>query len=360
MLDSIRKIYDSQPPSKLVLSKSNFLFKTGEIFSGTVLKRLASGDVLIKAKGKEFSAKTDLKLQPGTRYQFQAVRAGRKSEVKVLGGLSRDLKPLLELLSACRKDGQKMGDLLRSLDQFQSKKGMSASLVKELSNLSLFLPGLNFNGEEGSNPSWFSRFLLASGLFWESRLARFLAKNKSLSKDHSLFKDLKGKLLSIKQNLIARSDNTLDADSLKEKIDQVLKIIEREQLLNLSLSRSGLGWYFFIPGLGEDEFKGAEILVNQDREEGVIRFCLLSNFSNLGAVLSKFFLRESHLELSLQVENKKTEGIIIEYLDELREDLRKIGFSPGNISCCIGEEIGDYITRVLEERGSEESFHLII
>ena len=360
MLDSIRKIYDSQPPSKLVLSKGNFLFKTGEIFSGTVLKRLASGDVLIKAKGKEFSAKTDLKLQPGTRYQFQAVSVGQKSEVKVLGGLTRDLKPLLELLSACRKDGQKMGDLLRSLAQFQSKKGMSASLVKELSNLSLFLPGLNFNGEEGPNAPWFSRFLLASGLFWESKLAGFLANNKRLSKGHSLFKDLKGKLLSIKQNLTTRSGNTLDADSLKEKIDQVLKIIEKEQLLNLSLTRSGLGWYFFIPGLGEDEFKGAEILVNQDREKGVTRFCLLAHFSNLGTVLSEFFLSEFNLEVSFLVENKKTEGFMIEYLDELREDLRKIGFSPGTISCRIGEEIDNYISRVLEERGSEEAFHLII
>jgi len=360
MLDSVRKIYGSQTQPKLVLSKGNNFFKTGEIFNGTVLKRLASGEVLIKAKGKEFSAKTDLRLRPGARYQFQAVRVGQKSEIKVLDGLTRDLRPLPELWSAWRKDGQKMGDLLRALSQFQSKRGMSADLLKEISNLNVLLPRLIFNGGEGPNASWFAKFLLASGLFWESRLARSLSTSKRISKRDFLFQDLKGKLLAIKQNLISGSGNAVDADSLKEKIDQVLKIIEQEQWLNLSLSRNGLGWYLFIPGMGEDDFKGAEILVDQDKEEGVTRFCLLTHFSRLGTVLSEFFLRESNIEVAFLVENKKIEEFMVEYLDELRESLKKIGFSPGTLSCRIGEEIDQYITRLLEERGSKEAFHLVI
>lgn len=357
MLNSIRKIHGLPAPRELVLSSDSHLFKTGEIFRGAVLKRFPSGEVLIEAKGREFTAKTDLKLEPGAGYRFQAVKTGQRTELRVLEGMPHDLRPVQELWSACRKDGQRIGELLKSLSGFQSKPGIPAELSKRLSDMNLLVPMLTYHGGEETKASWFSKFLLVSGLFWESKLARFLSDNRRVPRRNLLSKDLKGCLLALKQN--QASEKAGEAAGLKEKIDQVLGFLEQEQCLNLTLSRIGLGWCWFIPGTDDGDFKGAEILLEQKREEGT-RFCLMADFSRLGQVLVEFFLCESNLDVNFLVEDEKIEKFITGYFGELRKGLKKIGFSPGTISSRTGEEIDNHMMRLLEERVFEKAVHLVI
>ena len=96
--------------------------------------------------------------------------------------------------------------------------------------------------------------------------------------------DLKGILLALRKCMMMEDRSNDITRSMALKINEAISIIEHHQLLNLSLIKEGVGWFWFIPGNSQEGFKGADLFVKKTKEKDKINFTLFMEFTVLGRV----------------------------------------------------------------------------
>jgi hypothetical protein len=118
-------------------------------------------------------------------------------------------------------------------------------------------------------------------------------------------------------------------------VEQACGLVENDQLLNLTSLKDNLGWYWFLPGRGEDGFNSADILVEQpEGQDGALRLALSLEFLHLGRLEAVVHLTPSSgLGILMMLEDAARAEMASSCLEELKEALEAKGLRVRTVVC---------------------------
>lgn len=340
---------DRSSPNKLQEGTINL--KNGDIIRATVIRKLPEGVLLLSANGKQINLQTaGLDLPEGSRHLFQVSLTGSKIELKLVESpVTRSEQPVTAMPSYATMET--LSNILSELKTALEKAGLSGTTGQAARNLKQIMPLILYADPKDSNGVWIKENIMASGLFWESKVANLLLSDEKNNPIKKILKDdLKGVLLSLQKRLSAEGSDGNDA--LAVKIKQALNLIEGNQYLNLSALEEGLGWLFFIPGFEEDGFIGAEIFSRKRDERGGIFFSVLLEFTRLGRVQANVAMTDSGTSVKILMDDEEKAGVVRDNLHLLEKCLGALDIRNITTSCDVrkGEETEESATSDLKRR----------
>ncbi|MFP3927585.1 MAG: hypothetical protein ACLFUP_01660, partial [Desulfobacteraceae bacterium] len=307
----------------------------GETFRGTVAQIKENGELTVLARGSSFNAYAARVLHPGRSYLFMVDRVGPRIVLHVLDGGKRAGNHPLRLWVAGRSARAALGRTLAALTDQSARQELPKGAASLMENLRLRLPGLIYQGPFDRTGEPLISRLFRSGLFLEHRLARLVVEGKEGSFRRVALSDLKGLLLALRESL-REAGNARDASrALAAQVEQACWLVENDQLLNLTSLKDNLGWYWFLPGRGEDGFNGADILVEQpEGQDGGLRLALSLEFTHLGRLEAVVHLMpSSDLGILLMLEDAARAEMASSCLEELKEGLDAKGLRIKTVVC---------------------------
>ena len=319
--------------------QSDVGFRPGETLRGTVIGRLPAGKFMVVAKGRPFAATSKLSLIKGESRVFQVQSAGGRIELKLLD------EELPRLQIASQRTGissqitrNRMVATLAELSKARHFKGLAPGVSAALKNLNQLFPAIVYRAPGKGDSGWLLHNLLGGGLFWENKVARFLSRGKKVSWNKLAANDFKGNLSALSKQMRVEEDAHHSYAALRLKVEQCLDLIERDQFLNLSSVREGLGWFWFIPGSEEGAFRGAEVLVQSKQKGGGIRFSVQVDLSRLGELEAIVSMSDRRVEVRMLLQERETLQIVSQNVNLLAQGLKTAGLIPGSIRCELRAE----------------------
>ena len=313
-------------------------FKPGDSIRGTVVQKLPGEEVLLTAGRRRFQARVTAPLREGGRYLFKVLASSPRLDLKVLNQEKTVQPSPLFLWLSTRKSRGLLGTLLEEFGTLKVQGRQGPALEKALDQLRRILPALVFRGSEKALSRWLSQAFFSSGLFWESKVARFLARGSGQALPEWLAKDLKGSLLTLEKAI-------MEGDSLENRLlmlsqaREAIQFVEHDQLFNLASRRDGIGWYWFIPGQKDGGFHGGEVFVEGKKEGGGIAVTLLLQTSHLGLLKVALSLFEKVVHVRISVKKEETVDFIDQHLQELKKGFEEKGMSLGFMKCEVEEDL---------------------
>ena len=342
------------------------LFRLGEVFWGKVLEHHSKAEVTIAAKGGLLKAHTTLPLVPGNRYEFFVQQ---EEPLLILRALDFDKSEPSRLLRLWGLHAASRASFARLLQNLVSATGTSSpggQIELALQQLRDLLPGLICSGMDSLNAHWLAEQLSNLGLFWESKVARWLARQGPGRTAQLVAADLKGALLALQENLAQPQLGGLNQD-LETAVAQTLRFVELQQQLNL-LGGPELGqWFWFIPGIETQGMQSAEIFLEEPDQEsggpdrdGIIRLRLRVELSQLGPIEATMSLEQEKISCQLRVADKPLVGWISSKLPELNAALEERGFRVAFLGCEAGS-VQQLPLFLLGQKGQESALlHLVV
>jgi hypothetical protein len=204
------------------------------------------------------------------------------------------------------------------------------------------LPGLICSGSESLNAHWLAKQLSGLGLFWESKVTRWLASQRSGRASQLVAADLKGILLGLMEKLDPPDVAGLNP-RLKAMVAQALEFVELHQRLNLLNGPESGQWFWFIPGAERQGLHSAQVFVEEWGEEsggrdrgGTVRLKLRIELSRLGPMEASVSLRREKISCQLRVVEQSLASWISSRLPELNAALEERGFRVAFLGCEAG------------------------
>jgi hypothetical protein len=217
-------------------------------------------------------------------------------------------------------------------------KGLAPGVSAGLRDLNQLFPAIIYRAPGKEDSGWLLHNLLMGGLFWENKVARFLSGAKKVSWSRIAASDLKGSLTALSKQIRAEEGAHRSYAALRLNVEQCLELIERDQFLNLSSVREGLGWVWFIPGSEEGGFGGGEVLVQSKQEEAEIRFSVRVALSRLGELEAIVSMSDRKIDVRILLRETDTLQFVSQNVDRLAQGLKRAGLIPGTIRCQLREE----------------------
>lgn len=329
--------------------------KNGEVISGTVIRNLSEGGLLLSVKGKQLSLPEGPDLPAGSRYLFQVNIIGPRVELKLIEAPANNAGQPAGAMSA-NAARETLTNILTELKGALDQAGMSGTTARAVQNLRQLMPLILYASARDNGGIWVKENIMSSGLLWESKVAEFLLRDEKNSPIKKLLKgDLKGILLSLQKGLISEGKGGNDA--LAVKIRQALNLIEGNQQLNLSALEEGLGCMFFIPGLEKDGFLGAEIFSKKRDEKGGIFFSVLLEFTKLGRFQANVSMIKSGISVRILMDDEDKAKTVNENLRFLENGLSALDIKNVKISCDVrkGDETIEDMVPDLKKRRQKVS-----
>ena len=360
MLRPINPIQVSNKPHLRAPIQDGLTFKPGEIFQGIVLRKYPGGDVLVSSRGTQFLAHTALNLLEGQKHRFQVKTLGRKIELKVLGGGIRKFQSPMHIWASTREARGKISETLMKLSAGGHLKGLNPESLSAFRRVSQLLPAVIYTGPGDEKLQWISRHLQGIGVFWENKVARYLLGKKDRPLKHLLTTDLKGVLLSLEKALGAQKKGGTELESLLLQAREAIHLIEQDQFLNLSSLEEELGWFWFIPGKGEEGFRKAEVFAEKGKEGEGLYFSMLLEFTRLGEMEVEVSLVGSVVGVNILLQDEERVDFITNQLPLLEAGLKKEGMTVGQLICDVKANQTIEMPPFSGIKGAPPSIHLVI
>jgi len=318
--------------------------RPGQILSGKIVQTKADGWVLISSGNKSFEAHTSLSLREGAKYQFLVRSTGPQIELKVLE--SRDPFPssTLKVWDSGQEMRRAFSAILRDLAEGPLPADLSKANSRTLRQIHRLLPLLVYQGPTQDDALMLPQKLLASGVFWESKVLRHLLMSEDGKTLETLrTDDLKGLLLKLKEELQPRCDASRELRATIEQVDRLLSIVQNHQNLNLSAIREGWGWYWFIPGADEREFLHGEVFEKKSDEGESHHIQMNLSFTRLGEIGVSCLLRDNDVSVDIRVTDSQVASFLEENLSFLEDGLKQKGLKIGRLTCELIPEGPPYV-----------------
>jgi len=359
MLDPIIKnnsiTHTTSSSNKSAKIQTPFL-KQGEILRGTVVDKLKDGSFLISSKGKNFRAYSTISLNRGSNYNFQVLSTQSKIALKALGVNKGEIINPGKLLIKSGISGSRLSSLLSLIIRNPSLKNLSGKGIHLLKNLNLLLKS-PLNDKMGHSKSlWVSRNINGSGVFWENKVLQYFMGKKNIHIKNLIDNDLKGLLLALGKNLKLKTENLENSGKILGSVKEAVSLIERDQIMNITTMREGLGWFVHLIGLDEDDFDSAELFI-KNKTDGGSFFTIYLDMSYAGKIETVLSMIDGIIGIKIYVEGKETADVIKDNLTHLKIALSDAGVRTGNIDYEIKEITG---ADDIEERDFHSSVDLII
>ncbi len=316
------------------------LFHPGQVFWGRVLERLGDATVALSAQGTVVRAHTSLPLAIGSRYQFLVQQTEPRIIFQLVNPESPSSVHLVRLWESYAATRSSLAEFLGVLATAGSSSSLKGTAGEALSWLHRLLPTLIGKNAGLPDPSWLATQLSSAGLFWEQKVARWLATQGAEGSLALVKGDLKGTLLALKQALTRKGTGQAGGD-LEAKMIGALESVELQQKLNLLLEADRGPWFWVIPdmeGLGT-----VEIFVTRDGEKDAesggsptFRLRLRLSPSRLGPVEAVLGLHQHTISCQLCVGDEALARWIESFLPLLRSGLEACGYRISFLGCEAG------------------------
>lgn len=319
--------------------ESATLFQSGEILRGTVIDPVDPLHTLIKIKGEEILVENrGASLTQGRELTLRVEEIHPQVILKIIPEESlpgfRIESFLMKYLSAdwpLETLAEKLAGLWRISPETMDPE-VQNTLRQLFSLVNLFSP-LAFPLDPGE----FQRVVAQSGLFWESKLRRFIAGQTEDSFDSLLEGDLKGLLLKLKSQLNSLvQQNRVPASTVIENIaralDQFVDKIELYQILNLSQAKSMENVLFLFPLWVHNNLQFVELNFSFPRQgaetsaEEEFSIFFLLHFPDWGRMRIEVRVKGKSLYCSFTVSAPKVKEILDRALPELSARLHQVGY----------------------------------
>jgi hypothetical protein len=284
--------------------------------------------------GSRFTPFTARPLVKGGNYLFEVASPGKKPTLRVVkaGGIAG--AGAVRLWASGRPLRAELGKILEALQSRADDEGIDRGIRRALLNLRHKVPRVLYRGPHGEGVKWLFRQLRESGLFLESRAARFVLEGNEEAVRSLGTSDLKGMLLALKGVMGKGLPLDATAADLLGHVERGLQLIQQDQLLNLNAWKEGLGWFWFIPGHPDDGFRGGELFVKKnhpDDEEVSLSLCL--EFSFLGRMDVGVSFKRPAVTVGILTDKAETAALLNSRVEELRRGMEAAGLEPGPIGC---------------------------
>ena len=301
-----------------------------DIVKGRVLKRFASGDILLSIRGKQIRAQTRVPLHAGMRISVKLSSENGVPTLKLIevqeaqGSKAVNLPAIRGAI-----DDNIWGRLYDALDEsvLSSKDRTDIkTLMGKISQMLLTRPG----------GDGLKALIDASGLTWENKLAETLIQTSMTADimDSLTHGDLKGLLLKVLMN-------TKESDTV---LQPLISALDNIQLLNIHGNDRAQMLFLPLPlqfihgtvGLVqlllqfplEDPPQEGE--VKKDRQYGVVMFLELST---LGPIRTELVLTGTKLQGRFLVEQKNALECIEAHIPSFMDMLKERGFTIEHMGC---------------------------
>lgn len=341
MLDRIRP--NNKIPSQRREPPAETRLTQGEIFRGRVIGR-DGGDVLVSFRGRQFPAQIDSRVREGEEYRFQVKSWGDRVILRVL----HEAGAAGPAGTGRSRQGERLAGLLKDLSSFQPPKDLSPETHRLIRNLGELLPSLIYREPKGDPSLWLSRYFAASGFFWESKVARYLLGGGKGPWRSVLGDDLKGMLLELRRSIREESRGEPTLAAFSKKVEEAVRLIEGQQVGNLSLRGEEGGWFCFIPAQSEEGLVQADLFCTRKRGSKEIRFALYLEFTSLGPLEVAASILDSSLTVHFRAADEERACLITESFPLLDAGLKELGITTRSMRCTVQGEAS-------REPGSPES-----
>ena len=311
--------------------------KNGDLIRATVIRKLPEGGIMLSVNGKQLNIPNGPELPDGSRHLFQVSIAGSRIELKLIEEpVSKTGQTFTTTSPSAAKET--LTGVLTELKGVLEQAGLNRTSAQAAQNLRHIMPLILYANPKAADGIWLKENIMASGLFWESKVADFLSDEKNSPLKKLLKGDLKGILLSLQKGLFDEAGDSNDA--LVMKIKQALNLIEGNQQMNFSALEQGLGWLFFIPGFEEGGFLGAEIFSRKRDETGGLFFSVILEFTQLGRFQANVAMTDSGMSVRILMNEEGKAKIVKDNLHLLEKGLNALGVKNLIVSCDVrkGEE----------------------
>lgn len=315
-------------------ARSGLRLSPGDIFRATVVEVRGDGNYLLAARGSRFPAFAARPLQVGQNHIFQVSSSGERLTLHVLEGERTARTSAVRLWASGRPARAELGRILENLSRAAGDRDLNKGVRDALVRLKERLPGMVYRAPGGDGAGWLLRQLKDSGLFFESKAALLLVQGKDSALQTLGTSDLKGILLALKAALGNKNAPGSTEAELAGQVARGLHLIQQDQILNLNAWKEGLGWFWFIPGHPDRDFRGGELFAGKSGTDDDEYFLSLSvDFSMLGRMDFGVSLARKTVNIRILAEMKSTADLINEHTPDLREHLASAGLKPGKLLC---------------------------
>ncbi|MBI2877772.1 MAG: flagellar hook-length control protein FliK [Candidatus Tectomicrobia bacterium] len=350
--------------------------RVGDLLQGTVLSLLGENTATVRLGGMELVASISQPLQAGEEITVRVEQLAPQFIVRLIRQEPQAQDRLSALFRLYLPQKMPLEETLRHLTQMLSAAPANPSTLQEaLGDLELLLRTWAADpppGDPSSSALPPGRDLQAqlqrSGIFYESKLAEWIAQGKEEQLPTVARQDLKGALLKLDQRLdeeLARltqpghppPEQTLE---LSRAVKGLLANLELNQLTNQWASEHG-GWMLYpLPAGKEADFSSIRLYVHRDpeKEKGTdrerpdyFRLVLMLEPRNLGPLRVDLSVLGKQLSVQLYVLSEGTRNFLAPWLSELTAALGEAGFE-GRVEARTAD--AGFLTQRLEEAPAEE------
>lgn len=346
-------------------------FRVGDILKGTVQNMLGKNLAAVRLGGMDLIAWTSQPLRAGEDITVRVEQLAPQLTVRLLpqeGDVQDRFAALFRLYLPQKIPwDEAVLHLTQSLDTVSA--GLP-SMQKAFAELESLLKAWFSGGLQVSTDHDIQVRLQQSGIFYESKLAEWIAQGKEGFLSAMAEGDLKGVLLKLDRQLGAELARlSQQAQPFPEQVPELfhavktlLANLELNQLANQWARENG-GWTLYpFPG-GESMGQSAiRLYVHRDKGEGegqeqekgrpdYFKLVLMLEPVNLGPLRVDLSVLGKHLSAHIYVASEETRSFLSGWLSELTEALRDAGFES-RLETKTAE--ADFLTQKLEEGSAEE------
>lgn len=315
----------------------------GEVVEAKVVRALSPARAILLVKGRQLLARTPVSLKDDCTVLFHVERVVPECVLKLLQGKSGQpdgLSSLVRVSNLQRNPYQDLIDLMAP-PTTSSRVHPKHPLSEILRYMATMLRRVSLSSELLPDRYLLRSVLNGSGLLWENKLKSVLLggvidKNQVQA---LVRQDLKGLALSAMQD--GGAGRLVSAESLSGFVDA----LEQFQLANvMGLEEKGK-FLMMIPMQRDDVFRFAQILIGlpvkkeQQRQKGDKPFTvsLFLDMSQLGPIRIDSSVYKSSVRICFLVCSERVQVLLNSFMDTLKNQLERHGFSVWQITCRVEE-----------------------
>ncbi|MFH1624660.1 MAG: hypothetical protein ABID54_05825 [Pseudomonadota bacterium] len=332
----------------------------GEVLEGRVVKSLGNQKAVVSFKGTRVVAETRSPLSPGDNIVVRVEQLKPRVILNLLPEKTQTSNKATSLLKMYLPNRVPLGEVIEKLQRILGEKSLvlHTNFDKALyQSLKAVLSNIIFDEGKVFKPEYILNFITQSGLLYESKLKRLLAKSPLLNSDmDKINNDLKGLLLKISgdSNLnesLARLTASQD-EIPKEKIEYFLKTvrelvenIELTQLTNSIAKKEGDYLYLQIPLAFRNGFDNGELHLYYNRkgaptdaEREDFSLVFLLHMEGLGNIRIDTNIEKRVIYCRIIVESHEVASFVNGFLPQLKDRLTSLDYTVEEIDCTVLED----------------------
>jgi len=315
----------------------------GEVVEAKVVSALSPDRAILLVKGRQLLARTPVPLKADSVILLNVEQVVPECVLRLLQGRLGQpdgLASLIRVSDLQRNAYQCLIDLIAPLttsSRVHSKQRLPeilrhmANVVRRMSLSSERLPDRHFLGS----------VLDSSGVLWENKLKSLLLNGiRDKNQVQALVRqDLKGLALG------AMEDSSVVRLVSSEGLGRFVDALEQFQLANLvGLEEKGK-FLLMIPMQWADVFRFAQILIDlpakndekRGEQEEPLTVSLFLEMSHLGPIRIESSVHETSIRICFLVCSEQVQVLLNSFVDELKNQLERHGFSVQQITCRVEE-----------------------